>query len=225
MLVARKNPFLFCVKAPESASRLAESLIDAFISSSEETKFGDIIEDIAIAICQTAKGGSKSSATGIDLEYGSGRGRTIAQIKSGTNWGNSSQHKKLESDFKVASRVLRQGSSIKNVRAVEGICYGPSKTIDKGSYYRIVGRDFWKDISGWEDAGTAVLHVIRKHAGNGLKGAREKARLRMVNYLELAGISEPNGNIHWDRMLDIAMMPARDRPKDRPEAEPNDEKQ
>ena len=71
-------------------------VIGAYLSSSEETIFGGVLEKIAILICKHAKGGRKSSAEGIDLEYESNGERTIMQIKSGTNWGNSSQHKAPE---------------------------------------------------------------------------------------------------------------------------------
>jgi len=153
-----KNPYLFRARSPESADQLAARLIEAFLSSSEETRFGDILEETAIAICRAAKGGWKSSADGIDLEYDENGIRTIMQIKSGTNWGNSSQRKKLVADFQSATRTLRQGSGIQ-VRCVEGICYGPSGIKDYGSHIRLVGNDFWQGISGWPDTGRAVLQA------------------------------------------------------------------
>lgn len=45
-----KNPYLFRARAPEDAEQLASRLIDAFLSSSEETHFGDILEQVAIVI-------------------------------------------------------------------------------------------------------------------------------------------------------------------------------
>lgn len=48
-------------------------IVDAFLSSSEETMFGNVLEGIAIDICSHAKGGRKSSTESIDLEYDEGQ--------------------------------------------------------------------------------------------------------------------------------------------------------
>ena len=205
-----KNPYLFRARAPQTANQLAARLIDAFLSSSEETRFGDILESTAIAICREAKGGWKSSADGIDLEYDEGGTRTIMQIKSGTNWGNSSQRKKLVSDFQSAVRTLRQGQGVQ-VRCVEGICYGPSGLKDYGSHIRLVGNTFWQDISGWLDTGRAVLRIVEHHAANGLTEVIATARASVVDYLQRAGATT-HGDVNWDRLYDLIMMPTRERP-------------
>ena len=206
-----KNPYLFRARAPETANQLAARLIDAFLSSSEETHFGDILEATAIAICREAKGGWKSSADGIDLEYDENSTRTIMQIKSGVKWGNSSQRKKLVSDFQSAVRTLRQGSRME-VRCIEGICYGPSGPKDYGSHIRLVGNAFWQDISGWADTGRAVLHVVESHAANGLAGVIAMARASVVDYLQRSGVTT-HGDINWDRLYDLIMLPTRERPR------------
>ena len=90
-ILGRKNPFLFRVRSGDDAKELSKMVIDAYLSSSEETMFGNILEEIAISVCANAKGGSKSSAEGIDLEYDKGAERTLIQVKSGPNWGNSRQ--------------------------------------------------------------------------------------------------------------------------------------
>lgn len=200
-----KNPYLFRARAPAGAEQLAARLIDAFLSSSEETRFGDILERTAISICREAKGGRKSGASGIDLEYDEDGTRTIMQIKSGTNWGNSSQHKKLVSDFQAATRVLRQGSDIQ-VRCVEGICYGASGVKDRGSHVRLVGNAFWEDISGWPHAGRAVLRIVGHHAANGLTEVVTAARASVVEYLEQSGATV-HGVVDWDRLYDLIMAP------------------
>ena len=205
-----KNPFLFRARAPQTANQLATRLIDAFMSSSEETHFGDILEAAAIAICREAKGGWKSTASGIDLEYeDENEIRTIMQIKSGTKWGNASQRKKLVSDFNTAARVLRQGGI--QVRMVEGICYGPSGLDVLKTHIKLVGNTFWEDISGWEHTGRAVFHIVEQHAANGLTAAKTQAILAVVNYL-IRAEATTNGNVNWHRLYDLIMMPTRQRP-------------
>ena len=208
----RKNPFLYRARSfDNSADKLANRLIEAYLSSSEETKFGDILEEIAILVCQAAKEGRKSSTQGIDLEYDENNVRTLIQIKSGMNWGNSSQRKRLLTDFSSARKVVWQntnfirGEQALEVRCVEGICYGPSQTKNLDTHFKIVGNDFWKEISGWRGSAQAVLNVIGIHAGNGLSEARDNARVKLVSYLRIQGIANPNGEICWDRLLDFVM--------------------
>ena len=88
-LLNRKNPYLFKSKNVVVASDLIRSLLDAHLSSQEETLFGDFLEDLAIFVADAVHGGWKSSATGIDLEFTKGNSRYIVSIKSGPNWGNS----------------------------------------------------------------------------------------------------------------------------------------
>lgn len=206
-----KNPFLFCARAPDSAEELAERIIDAFLSSSEETRFGGILEDIAVAVCRAAKGGSKSSSEGIDLEYDDDVARTLVQVKSSTKWGNSGQHKRLVSDFQAATRRLRQGGV--TVRCVEGICYGPSGSVDKGSHFRVAGKDFWHDITGWRGVGKRILRTVERHATNGLADARATARDRMVDYLRRTRCTSKGGGIKWGKIYDVIMTPTRERPR------------
>ncbi len=204
-LVERKNPFLFCARSRNDVDLLSNMLLDAFLSSSEETKFGGVLEEVAIMVCGYAKGGRKSSAEGIDLEYDQNSIRHMIQIKSGVNWGNSSQKKKLKDNFNSATRVLRQGNTQIDVRCIEGVCYGKSSRSDKGSHIQLVGNEFWYDISDWNETAYAIMEVIRKHTGNGMVELRENARRKIVQYLKDEGIVLPNNELDWKALLKIVM--------------------
>jgi hypothetical protein len=92
----KKNPYLFKAKGLTSASDLIKSIMDATVSSGEETVFGNFMEKIAIFTCSQAFGGRKSSAVGIDLEFETESTKYLISIKSGPNWGNSSQKRKCK---------------------------------------------------------------------------------------------------------------------------------
>lgn len=203
-VIAGKNPFLFRARVESDANLLATMMIDAFISSSEETMFGNVLEAIAVAVCSHAKGGRKSSAANIDLEYDEDGVRTIVQVKSGPNWGNSRQRSKLVDDFRSATRVLRQGGNLQ-VRAVEGVCYGPSSTKDLGSHVRLIGNNFWYDISGWNGTANRVLRIVGKHSGNGLLEVRGEACDRMVTHLKNVGAVTDAGKVRWKVLLNLVM--------------------
>lgn len=146
-VLSRKNPYLFKAKNQEFAADIVKTLLDSHLSSSEETIFGDWLEGLAIFVAGEVYEGKKSSATGIDLEFDKDGTRYLLSIKSGPNWGNSSQIKKLENDFKLAMKILHTSRHQGKVEAVNGCCYGRVYS-DKGFYKKICGQKFWELISG-----------------------------------------------------------------------------
>jgi len=68
-LIKRKNPYLYRAKNLRTGEQFVRQILDAFLSSSEETQFGDLLEKLSIRICGEIFGGRKSAATGIDLEF------------------------------------------------------------------------------------------------------------------------------------------------------------
>jgi hypothetical protein len=131
-VLSKKNPYLFKAKYVLTAQEIIKSLTDAFISSQEETIFGDWLEGLAIFINSKVYDGRKSGIPGIDLEFDKENIRYILTIKSGPNWGNSSQIGKLLTDFRTAKKTLRTSNSQLNVVAVNGCCYGRDNNPDKG---------------------------------------------------------------------------------------------
>ena len=130
IILSKKNPYLFKAKYYVTAQDIVKSLTDAFLSSAEETIFGDWMEGLAIFVNQQVYGGWKSSAKGVDLEFDKEGIRYIVSIKSGPNWGNSSQINKLKEDFKSAKKTLRTSRSNLMIEAVNGCCYGKDSNPD-----------------------------------------------------------------------------------------------
>lgn len=143
-----KNPYLFKAKNINDAHDLVKLLLDAHLSSQEETIFGEFLEKLAIFVCEKVFDGRKSSAEGIDLEFKRGNVLYIIAIKSGPNWGNSSQIKRMIDNFNQAKRILRMGNKTLNIHAINGCCYGRISQPDKGDYLKICGQEFWELISG-----------------------------------------------------------------------------
>ena len=199
--VSRKNPFLFRIRGAQDSDDLAWKLMDAVMSSSEETIFGNVLEELATIICEHARGGQKSGIENIDLEYiDESSNRVIVQIKSGENWGNSSQHRSLREAFRKATVVIKQGNSKQNVRCIEGCCYGRSRIDFTGTHERIVGDKFWEEISRWNGTADAILELIGVYAENGLHELRRKTHAKIVRYLRTEGIATDDG-LDWDRFL------------------------
>lgn len=130
------------------------------MSSNEETIFGDWLENLAIFICKKVYKGRKSGITGIDLEFDKDAIRYIVSIKSGPNWANGSQLKKMKSDFISAKKALRTSNSKLQIVAINGCCYGKNSKSDKGDYYKYCGQIFWEFISGDENLYTNIIEPL-----------------------------------------------------------------
>lgn len=147
-ILLRKNPYLFKAKNILSAQDLLKTLLDAHLSSQEETIFGDFLEGLAIFICNRVYRGKKSSAEGIDLEFEKENIHYIVAIKSGPNWANSNQISKMKDNFRRAKKILGAYTSTKNIVAVNGCCYGKDPQSEKEDYLKLCGEKFWEFNSG-----------------------------------------------------------------------------
>jgi hypothetical protein len=159
-ILKRKNPYLFKAKNILTAEELVRTLLDAHLSSQEETIFGDFLEELAIYINSKVYNGVKSSAEGIDLEFTKNAARYIVSIKSGPNWGNSSQVKKMRDNFIKTKRILRTSNSRLHIVAVNGCCYGRDNKPDKGDYFKYCGEKFWEFISGNKELYVRIIKPL-----------------------------------------------------------------
>jgi hypothetical protein len=204
-VLKKKNPYLFKAKYFLTAEQIVKGLTDAFISSNEETIFGDWLEGLAIFINQTVYGGWKSGITGVDLEFDKANMRYVVAIKSGPNWGNSSQIAKMRSDFRNAKRTLRTSNSGLLITAVNGCCYGRDSKPDKGDYFKYCGQDFWKFISGEETLYADIIEPL----GHQAKEKNEvfvEAYARVINKFtrEFANdFCDHSGQIDWRKLVEF----------------------
>lgn len=201
-ILKRKNPYLFKAKNIITAQDLVKSLLDAHLSSQEEAIFGEFLEGLAIFVCSKVYDGKKSSAEGIDLEFEKGGVIYLVSVKSGPNWGNSSQIKRLRDNFKKAQRILRTSSAHVQVNAVNGCCYGKDDQPDKGDYLKLCGQRFWGFISGNDDLYLQIIEPLGHQA-------RQKNDAFQEEYMNLLGRFSwefsndfcNQGIIDWEKLL------------------------
>jgi len=202
-ILRRKNPYLFRAKNILTAEALVRGILEAHLSSQEETLFGEFLEDLAIFVCQQVYGGHKSTAEGIDLEFQCENTYYIVSIKSGPNWGNSSQIARMKRNFQQAKRRLRQNPNISHIVAINGCAYGRDNHPDKGDYQKLCGQRFWEFISGDPN-----LYIdIIKPLGYQAKQHNEdfaSAYAQMVNRFTLELLQDfcdPSGVINWPKLV------------------------
>ena len=80
-VIKRKNPYLFRAKGISSAHEFIKAVLDATVSSGEETTFSNFLEKVAIFVCERVYGGRKSGIVGIDLEFEDGSNKYLVSIK------------------------------------------------------------------------------------------------------------------------------------------------
>jgi len=216
-VLMRKNPYLFKAKNINTAGGLVKAILDAHLSSQEETIFGAFLENVAIHACSIALGGIKSGIEGIDLEFTQEDKRYIVSIKSGPNWGNSSQIKKMKQNFRTAKIVLRQNGAVKNVVAVNGCCYGRDNKPDKGDYFKLCGENFWALISGDANLYIELIEPLGHKAklrNDEFQIEYDKATNRFTK-LFIEEYCLPDGSIDWEKIVKLnsaANKPAKPRP-------------
>lgn len=208
-VLKKKNPYLFRAKNVLIAKDLVQGIADAYLSSSEEGIFGDWLENLAIFVNESVYNGRKSGVPGVDLEFDIDDVRYIVSIKSGPNWGNDSQIKKMVDNFNSARKVLRTSGSKINVIAVNGCCYGKSSQRyeykKKGDYYKYCGQSFWHFISGDNNLYKEIINPL------GYK-AKEKNDDFLISYSQMINkftlefskeFCEKNGAISWEKLIEF----------------------
>ena len=200
----KKNPYLLKAKNLESASDLISGLLDAFLSSSEEELFGRFLEGLAIFVAEQTSGGHKSIAPGVDLELFQNDCHYVVSVKSGTNWGNSSQHSKLAQDLRDAVIRVRQLERSARIEPILGICYGKTRTTrHRQGYLKIVGQNFWYFVSGSKELYTELIEPIG-HKAKEHNNTFQREKDRSSNRLLKAFIDEychASGAIDWEKLV------------------------
>jgi len=205
-ILKKKNPYLFKAKNVSTAYEIVKGIVDAHISSNEETIFGDWLEGLAIFINHKVYGGWKSSTHSIDLEFDRDGIRYIVNIKSGPNWGNATQISKMISDFNTTRKTLRTSNSNLNVIAINGCCYGRDSNPDKkGIYFKYCGQRFWEFISGESELYRTLIEPLG-HKAKEKNEAFLDVYPKVLNKFILEFTQEycfEDGSINWQKILEL----------------------
>lgn len=204
-VMKRKNPYLYRAKAMQSASEIVESVLTAFVSSSEETIFGNcFFEPIAIA----ASGGNKALAEGIDIMIQNNETNTISAIavKSGPSVFNADSKKRQEQNFMAASKLAQQAKA--RYEAYIGYCYGKKKESGRGKlkmYQELAGKMFWTELTGDADFYKKIIKymgVMPEQYVAEYKESYNKASNRLVREFSNSFCKE-DGSIDWEKLVEF----------------------
>ena len=199
-ILKRKNPYLFRAKGIKSATQIVDAILSAFISSSEETVFGNVFfEPIACA----ASGGNKALAEGIDIMVERGDTIYAIAVKSGTSVFNADSRKKQEQNFIAASKLAQQVK--KRFVPIIGYGYGRKKQTTRGIpkfYIELAGKEFWEELTGDPDFYLKLMNLmdnIPEQYADSFNDAYQRAENRLVQQFTNK-FCNSDGSINWLRL-------------------------
>lgn len=228
-VLSRKNPYLFRAKSP-SVTSLISGIMDAFISSQEEGLFGNFLEGVAVFVAEQVYGGYKPSPAdmaGIDLIFEKLGIIYLVDIKSGPNWGNSSQVAKMYRNFQEGIAALRLRNPEKRIIPVNGCMYGKDrkprkegkikesgKVVETIEYWKLCGQDFWQFISDNPQLYVDIIEPLgyRAKERNMAFQAEYDSFLNRLLREFLNTYANDDGSIAWDRLTEFVSRRGSDQP-------------
>ncbi|NMA06514.1 MAG: cytoplasmic protein [Ruminococcaceae bacterium] len=202
-IMKRKNPYLFRAKAMNGAAQIVDAILAAFVSSSEETIFGNVFfEPIATAASQ----GQKALAEGVDIMVERDNTIYAIAVKSGTSVFNASSKKKQEQNFMAAQKLAQQVH--KRFVPIIGYSYGKKKVSDRGVpkfYQELAGQDFWTELTGDDKFYIKLIRYMgtlpEKYVEE-FEKSYQKAANRLVKEFTTEFCLE-DGSIDWEKLVEF----------------------
>lgn len=199
-VLSKKNPYLYRALGIEKASEIVEQNLTAFVTSSDETIFGQCFFE---PLAKFFAGGKVSDAEGVDFTRETDGCYLAVAMKSGPSWGNADQHKRQSTNFDALRSRLRKIQ--KQFDPLVGQAYGQqgSEPTENSRFRRRSGQALWAELTGDPDF---YLKLIRL-----MKDVPERNRPQYralwdqaVNRFTAEFIMDfcnPDGAIDWDRLV------------------------
>lgn len=199
-ILKRKNPYLYRAKGIGSAGQIVGDILAAYVSSSEETVFGNtFFEPIAIVV----SGGQKAVTEGVDITVDKNNTIYSIAVKSGTSVFNADSRKRQEQNFQSAQKRAQQAR--KAFLPVVGYGYGRKK-VRAGSekfYQELAGKAFWEWLTGDAEFYTKIIEFMGDRPDEYAKQFEEayaRAENRMVREFTVKYCKE-DGSINWETLI------------------------
>lgn len=200
-VIKRKNPYLFRAKAMNGAAQIVEAILAAFVSSSEETIFGnEFFEPIATV----AVGGKKALAEGIDIMFEQGDAIYAIAVKSGTSVFNAASKKKQLQNFMAAQKLAQQAK--KRFVPIIGYGYGKKNLSSKAEpkiYLELAGQKFWAELTGDDDFYIKLIDYMGALPEKYIERfelSYQKAANRLVKEFTNE-FCQDDGSIDWNKLV------------------------
>lgn len=197
-----KNPYLFRAKGVQKASEIVSELLQAYISSSDETIFGDAFFE---PIAKIVSGGQVGGGEGVDIIREDRDTVTAIAVKSGPSWGNADQWKRQKQNFESLRYRLRKLH--KRFDPVMGYGYGRRNTDPTASRdcRQRSGQAFWDELAGDPDFYLKLIRLMKDYPQRHRRLYQSEWN-KAVNRFErefLLNFSTPAGEIDWEKLVEF----------------------
>lgn len=205
----RKNPYLFRAAGVSDANQIVEDILRAFVSSSDETLFGnEFFEPLVKWVAQRAFTAPEFTVTtsdgeGVDIMIQSNSFLRPIAVKSGVNVFNAASKKKQGENFVTLQKRLQKLAL--HFDPVVGYCYGRKKQAAKSkiNFKELAGQAFWHSVTNEEDFYLRIVQLMgtkpAEHRAS-FQDSFDRAKNRFAQEF-LADFSKSDGAIDWDKLL------------------------
>jgi len=198
-VLRRKNPYLFKALGTEQAPEIVKRVLEAYVSSSDETIFGDAyFEQIALDIPNIRV----SDGKGCDLIREEEKVIHAYALKSGPHPFNSSAKAKQNTEFtEMKSRLMKLQKQFDPVLAY---AYGrkirPSS--EKSIYRQSSGQAFWEEITGDENFYLKLITLMKDEPLKRIDEYKDDwdAKVNMFTREFMEDFCFENGQIDWEKL-------------------------
>jgi len=206
-----KNTYLVKATGAVKVEEIVADLLNAHISSSDETMFGnEFFEPLAkwVAAESFKKDPNvtvqTSGAGGCDILISMPTETQAIAVKSGKKVFNSQSRKEQVTEFKEINSRLRKEK--KHFRAIVGYGYGSLKSARTKDFEQLAGEQFWEHISGEKGFYLRVIDCIKmrdvEHRPAFIKQYKALKRRLVLEFR--AGYSLANGSINWEKLAKLS---------------------
>jgi len=198
----RKNPYLFRAVGLLDANEVIERLLNDFMSSSDETIFGDAFFE---PLAKDLAAGTSSPTEGVDVVIESATSYKAIAVKSGPSVFNAQSRRRQNQEFQaLRSRMMKLQ---KHFEAVVGYSYGKKTSAPNENriFAEMAGQTFWAELTGDNDCYLKIIGAMQDLPARHKDRFNEewaKAKNRFAKEF-IAGFCDEDGAINWNRLLEF----------------------
>lgn len=198
----KKNPYLYKIRGISTPEDYIRSTLPDFITSSEETVFGqEFFEPLGLEISN----GKVSLGKGTDFSVETANKITVYSFKSGTNVQNASAMEKQGQEFtETTSRLTKMKKSVEGVR-ISGYGTTNSPPTKKRPYRIVAGQAAWEELTGDPDFYKKIVKYMPEESDtdrDNYTNEFENAVERLTKKFE-DEYTTNDGSIDWEKIVDI----------------------
>jgi len=196
----RKNPYLFRAVGLLDANEVIERLLNDFMSSSDETIFGDaFFEPLAKDLCE----GSCSPTEGVDVVIETASSYKAIAVKSGPSVFNAQSRRRQNQEFQaLRSRMMKLQ---KHFDAIVGYSYGRKHSLPNENkiFTELAGQTFWAELTGDKECYVKIIEAMQdlpiRHKDR-FNEEWAKAKNRFAKEF-ITNFCSDDGMIDWNKLL------------------------